>query len=166
VGDEEALEVVDRDGRPERVVTRAAMRAANLRHRAVYIVVRRADGAVLVHQRAAWKDIWPSRWDVAFGGVCAVGESWAQAAHRELAEETGVDAALVDLGPVVFESTATQVVGRVFGATHDGPFTFPDGEVADSAWIPAASLREWAATHELVDDSEAVVLPGLVGRAH
>jgi len=88
---DEAVEIVDLDGEPISVITRGAMRAANLRHRATYIVVAAPDGAVLVHQRAAWKDIWPSRWDVAFGGICDVAETWRDAAGRELAEEAGVE---------------------------------------------------------------------------
>jgi isopentenyldiphosphate isomerase len=155
----EPVEVVDPDGRVERVVTRAEMRAANLRHRATYVVVANARGDVLVHQRAPWKDIWPSRWDLAFGGVCGVGEDWADAAHRELAEEAGIDAALVDLGPLRYESDETQVVGRLYAATHDGPATFPDGEVVDHAWVPAGELSSWTASHVLVDDAAAVVLP-------
>jgi isopentenyldiphosphate isomerase len=162
---EEPVEVVDPDGRVERVVTRAEMRAGNLRHRATYIVVRNTDGNVLVHQRAPWKDIWPSRWDVAFGGICAVGESWPVAAERELAEESGLVAELTDLGPVRFENDATRVMGRVFEATAVDPAAavqFPDGEVVDHRWVPAAELKTWAASHELCDDSAAVVLPLLV----
>jgi 8-oxo-dGTP pyrophosphatase MutT (NUDIX family) len=139
------------------------MRAGTLRHRATYIVVRNRVGAVLVHQRAAWKDIWPSRWDVAFGGVCGVGESWVDAARRELAEEAGVDAPLVDHGPVVFESDDARLVGRCFSVVHDGPFRFVDGEVVDTAWVPAGELAAWTAAHPLCDDSAAVVLPALLG---
>jgi 8-oxo-dGTP pyrophosphatase MutT (NUDIX family) len=114
---------------------------------------------VLVHHRASWKDIWPSRWDIAFGGIAGVGESWSTAAARELAEEAGLQAELVDLGPVRFESDETRMVGRVYASVHDGPGTFPDGEVADHAWIPTGELAAWAAGHELCDDSAAVVLP-------
>ena len=164
---DELVEVVDPDGRVERVVKRAEMRAGNLRHRATYIEVRNVRGDVLVHQRAPWKDIWPSRWDVAFGGICDVGESWNVAAERELAEESGLVAELVDLGPVRFENEATRVVGRVFAAVAHDPAAavrFPDGEVVDHGWVAAAELPSWAATHELCDDSAAVVLPLLATR--
>ena len=158
----EPVEIVDPDGEPVGVTTRGRMRAANARHRATYIVVTAPDGAVLVHQRAAWKDIWPSRWDIAFGGICNVGEPWRAAAVRELAEEAGVvvDAeALVALGPVRFESSETRVVGQVYRVAHGGPFTFPDGEVVDFAWVPLHALATFASTHALCADSEAVVLP-------
>jgi isopentenyldiphosphate isomerase len=156
---DEPVECVDPDGRVERVVTRREMRAGNLRHRATFVVVHNARSDVLVHQRAAWKDIWPSRWDIAFGGICAVGESWADAAGRELLEEAGLEAPLVDLGPMRFESDETRVVGRVFVASHDGPGTFPDGEVVAHEWVPGEELAAWAADHPLCDDSAAVVLP-------
>jgi 8-oxo-dGTP pyrophosphatase MutT (NUDIX family) len=141
------------------------MRAGNLRHRATYIVVRNDQDDVLVHQRAPWKDIWPSRWDLAFGGICDVGETWAVAAERELAEESGLVAPLTEIGPVRFENDATRVVGRVFTAVAHDPAAavrFPDGEVVDHRWVPAAELASWAAGHELCDDSAAVVLPLLV----
>jgi len=165
---DEAVEVVDPDGRVERLVTRAEMRAGNLRHRSTYIVVRDDVGRVLVHQRADWKDIWPSRWDVAFGGICGVGEDWLTAAARELAEEAGLEGELVDLGPVRFENDRTRCVGRVFVTVATATPTFPDGEVVDHRWVAPDELATWAATHELCDDSAAVVLPllhDLVGRA-
>ena len=86
------------------VVSRAEMRRRNLVHRATYVMVFDSHGALLAHQRASWKDIWPSRWDLAFGGVCAVGEAWADAASRELVEEAGVVAPLRELSNVVFDS--------------------------------------------------------------
>ena len=66
---DELVEVVDADGNVERVVTRAEMRAQNLPHRNIAVVVQRSDGRLVVHQRADWKDVYPSLWDVAFGGV-------------------------------------------------------------------------------------------------
>ena len=128
---DELVEVVAPDGTVVDVVTRAAMRAGNLRHRCSYIVVR-SGARVLAHQRAAWKDVWPSHWDLAFGGVMAAGEDWRDGAARELAEEAGITVApdqLMELGPLAYESDLVRVVGRVYAVESVGPFTFADGEV-------------------------------------
>jgi len=94
----EPVEELDALGKPLRVVTRAEMRAGNLRHRAVYVLVLDRAGRLLAHRRADWKDVWPGRWDVAFGGVAGVGEAPLETARRELAEEAGVAAPLERLG--------------------------------------------------------------------
>ncbi len=156
----ELVEVVDADGTVTGVVTRAEMRAGRLRHRAVGVVVRRpGDGAVLVHRRAAWKDVWPSYWDIAFGGVCGVGEPWVDAAVRELAEEAGLDVDPADLEPLgagTYADADVDLVARTFAVRHGGPFAFPDGEVVEVAWVPVEEVRSWAAGRDVCPDSLAI----------
>jgi len=87
VGSEtELVDIVDDDDRVVATVTRAQMRAGRLQHRAVSIAVMSSDRRLLVHRRSDDKDLWPSMWDMAAGGVVAAGESYDAAAHRELAE--------------------------------------------------------------------------------
>jgi isopentenyldiphosphate isomerase len=162
----ELVEVVDPAGAVLQTVARSRMRAENLRHRAVYVAVRSRAGALLAHRRAEWKDVWPSRWDLAVGGVLGVGEEWRAAAIRELAEEVGVEAGpadLQDLGPGQFEDGEVRVVGYAYALTHDGPFTFPDGEVQAVRWLPFHGLDAWLAEHRglLCPDTLAIVLPYL-----
>lgn len=156
---DELVEEVDGAGRPVRAVSRAEMRRQNLLHRAVYVLVVDAAARLLVHRRASWKDVWPGRWDVAFGGVAAVGETASATATRELAEEAGVDGPLRHLGSGRYEDSEVRVVGEVFLASSDGPFTFADGEVVETARVPLADLPGWVASHEVCPDSVAVALP-------
>lgn len=156
---DERVEVVDEDGRVVDVVTRAEMRAGNLRHRAVYIAVVTTDGRLVVHRRASWKDVWPSRWDLAFGGVLAVGEAWEAAAWRELAEEAGIEAPLRHAGAGRYEDGEVRVVGEVYVATHDGPFRFADGEVDEVDYVPLDDLDAWLDGRPCCPDTVAVVVP-------
>ena len=149
----EPVEVVDETGAVLQVVTRAEMRAQRLRHRCVYIVVVDLDERLVVHQRALWKDVWPGRWDVAFGGVVGVGEEWGDAALRELEEEAGVQAGLQEIGGGAYDDFDVSVLGRVYLARHDGPFDFPDGEVVQADRIPLDDVEGWIAEHELCPDS-------------
>lgn len=158
--------MVDEAGAVLRVVTRAEMRAHNLRHRSTYVVVRTTAGAVVAHRRADDKDVWPGLWDLAFGGVAGVGEPWREAARRELAEEAGVSVAagdLVELAAGAYRDPHVAVVGRVYTVTHDGPYTCPDGEVVELALVPLGLLPDWLSEHPLCPDTWALVVPALLG---
>jgi isopentenyldiphosphate isomerase len=159
---DEPVEIVDEAGGVVGVTTRAAMRAGNLRHRSVAVVVVTTAGELVVHRRADWKDVWPGLWDMCFGGVVRVGESWATAAVRELAEEAGVQVAedaLVALGAGSYTDADVSEVSEVFLTRHDGPFRPADGEVVALDRVPLADLREWLSRHEVLPDSAVVVVP-------
>lgn len=158
----ELVEVVDDDDRVVDVVTRAEMRARRLQHRAVSIAVVSSDGRLLVHRRAPTKDVWPGMWDVAAGGVVAVGESYPDAARRELAEELGVQVApgdLVGLGRGRYADADVALVGRAFRTVHDGPFRFTDGEIAEVRWVTRVELDELLHRERFVPDNLVLVLP-------
>jgi isopentenyldiphosphate isomerase len=157
---EQLVEWVDDDGRVRGVVTRGRMRAGNLLHRAVSVVVRSNGGDVLVHRRAPWKDVWPGYWDLAVGGVVGVGESWPAAARRELAEEVGLEVVeLTDLGGFRYVDGSVAELARVFSVSSDGPFRFTDGEVTEVGWVPVDDLARWADDRAVCPDSLAGVLP-------
>lgn len=158
------VEHVDPDGSVIEVVSRSEMRSRTLRHRSVYVAVVDADGRLLVHKRADWKDVFPGAWDLAFGGVCDVGEDWATAAERELLEEAGVSARLVDRGSVTFEASDVALIGRLYVCVHDGPFTFDDGEVTETRWIPLDELDEFVDDHTVPPDSATIVTRAALGR--
>ena len=158
----ELVEEVDVDGTVLGVVTRAEVRARGIRHRTVFIAVLDGrDERLLVHRRAGWKDVWPDRWDLAFGGICAVGEPWAEAAERELAEEAGLVTPLTWVGEGTWEDVGVAEVAHVFTARTDDEPTCPDGEVAEVAWVAVADLPAWVAERPVCPDSVALVLPHL-----
>ena len=151
------VEHVDEHGEVIEIVSRAEMRERSLRHRCVYIAVLDHQDRLLCHKRADWKDVFPGAWDLAFGGVCDVGEDWLPSAHRELQEEAGVSGDLIDCGPVTFEAPGVALVGRLYACRHEGPFSFDDGEVVDTQWVPLTELAEFVASTTVPDDSAVVI---------
>ena len=165
---DEPVEVVDEHGTVERLVTRAEMRAGNLRHRSVAVVVLTSAGELVAHRRADWKDVWPGRWDVCFGGVTGVGEAWRDAGCRELAEEAGVrvdPSTLREMGRGTYADDAVSTYFRVYQAVHDGPFRPADGEVAELVLVPLAAVERWAEGRPLCEDSRAFIVPLIVALA-
>ena len=159
----ELVDVIDPDsGVVVAVAPRADVRARNLWHRSVFVVVRRADDTLVTHRRADWKDVWPGRWDCSFGGVVASGEDVERAAARELAEEAGVvDVALTHLGRGRYEDAQVREVGDVYLAEWDGPVEPSDGEVAALGSVARCGLDAWVASHRVVPDAVELVLPVL-----
>jgi len=163
----EPVEQLSPAGEVVAVVTRAEMRARNLLHRMVAVVVMRTSGRIVVHQRAPWKDVHPSKWDVAFGGVPAVGEPDLNAARRELAEEAGLDLAseqFIELASLDSADDHTRWIGRFYLVTTDDPVTPSDGEVAQFDEVSLEDLAIWAEQTPLCDDTLRVVVPLLLDR--
>jgi isopentenyldiphosphate isomerase len=156
---DELVEEVDEDGTVLRVVTRAQMRAELLRHRCTYVGVVDSQGRLLVHQRSADKEVFPSYWDVCAGGVCTAGESWDDSARRELAEELGITSPLEALGGGGWSGGGASLVGRVYLARSNGPFTVADGEVVQARFVDAAELDAMLAAEPFCPDSVELALP-------
>jgi 8-oxo-dGTP pyrophosphatase MutT (NUDIX family) len=157
---DELIDEVDVEDRVIAVVTRTRMRRERLRHRAVFIVVRTSDGAVLVHRRSPDKDLWPGRWDLAVGGVVSSGETPEMAASRELSEEIGVRGPVPRLiGTGAYDDPDVSLLGWIFTVTHDGPWTFDDGEVVEAEVVGLDGLEALLDQRLWVPDSLSLVLP-------
>lgn len=158
--DAELVEHVGLDGAVIGVVSRSQMRAENLCHRAVFIAVISSDEYLLVHRRSASKDIWPGWWDIAVGGVVAVGETYEDAARRELWEEIGISAGNIEyLCDGEYHDDSVHLVGRCFVVRSNGPFIFRDGEVKETRLVTPHQFALMRKEKQFLPDSLALILP-------
>lgn len=162
-GDVELVDIVDSDDRVIDTVPRSVMRCKVLRHRAVFILVRDSAGRVLIHRRSERKDIWPGWWDIAIGGVVAAGESYDDAARRELWEEAGIGAEPVFISSGEYQDTEVSLIGRCYEVCRDGEVEARDGEVAEFRWVPTEELRRLVTEERFLPDSLALLGPRLFG---
>lgn len=160
---DELVEHVDADGTVIGVVTRTRMRRENLRHRSVAVIVTNSRGELLVHRRADHKDVYPGWWDLAAGGVVGVGESYADAAVRELAEEFGIDADPVFVTAGHHDDVYAREICHVFRVLHAGPFRFDDGEVAEARFVMPHELAELLDHERFVPGSVRMIGPYIDG---
>jgi len=140
---DELVDIVDTQDRVVGQASRKEVRAGQLRHRSVYILVFNPTGQLFVHQRTTTKDIYPGYYDVAFGGVVGAGEAVDAAARRELREEAGVTS--VRLRRVLgfqFDDDSNHVNGTVYSATYDGLLDLQASEVAGGRWMDLDDVVE------------------------
>jgi isopentenyldiphosphate isomerase len=98
---DELLEVFDAKGRPTgHARSRREIHERGLWHLAFFCWIVTEAGNVVLQRRAAWKDVWPNRFDASAAGHVRFGENLAQAA-RELDEELGLVVDVAALEPVM-----------------------------------------------------------------
>ncbi|MFB6823126.1 NUDIX domain-containing protein [Streptomyces virginiae] len=150
---DEPVERVDDQDRVLGVVVgrRQAVREGWL-HRIAVTVCRDERGRILVHRRAEHLWRFPGLHEVVVGGAVAVGETYEQAASRELAEELGVHA----LPRLLFTFLNSNALSPHWLGVHevvvsDADAVVPDpDEVARHSWLTEPELRsallEWGFT--------------------
>ncbi len=115
---------------------RAELRSRGLIGRGTFILLFNAAGELCVHRRTLSKAVYPGYWDIAAGGMVAAGETYAQSAKRELAEELGIrDAVLRDHGRFFFDQPENRIWCAVFSAVSDAPLILQPEEVLEARFM-------------------------------
>jgi len=155
---EEIIQIVDRDNLEVEALPRRIMREQGLIHRACYILVFNEQRSLFLQKRTATKDLYPSCWDVAAGGVVLAGESYEESATRELAEELGVtDVSFTSLFDNYFEEEENRVWGRIFSCVHNGPFQLQKEEVASGCFMTVADIFKLSEKEKFTPDGIAIL---------
>lgn len=142
---EETVQIVDENNREVAAVSRWIMREQKLIHRASYILVFNKVGELFVQKRTLSKDVYPGYYDVAAGGVVLAGESYEDAAERELSEELGVEG--IRLKPCFdhyYEDENNRVWGRIYRCRHQGPFTLQEEEIESGGFMNVMQILDSA----------------------
>ncbi|MGC9453133.1 MAG: NUDIX hydrolase [Oceanipulchritudo sp.] len=140
----EIFDVVDAADRVIGTATRGEVHARGLLHRAVHILVRRANGDVFLQKRSKGKDSHPGKWDSSASGHLDSGESYGLAAVRELREELGITAESVRLiGALPASAETGNEFVRIYALSHEGPFVLHPDEIEEGRWISPEELESW-----------------------
>ena len=149
--------IVDEDDRLVGRARRAEVRARKLLHRGVAVLVRNSQGDIYVHRRTVSKDIFPGMYDVFIAGMVPYGESYEEAASRELNEELGVSG--TDLRPLfkhLYASSENPSWNAVFETVWDGAIVHEADEIDWGGFVPLDELDAKMASWSVVPDGNEV----------
>ncbi len=139
----EIFDIVDED---DRVIGRAPRADCHgnpaLIHRVSHVLVFNHRNQLLLQKRSRHKDIQPGRWDTSVGGHLEPGESYLDAAYREMREELGIDG--VPLTFLYHSKIRNEIESEnvaTYFARHDGVFQFPPEEIEEIRYWDAGEIE-------------------------
>jgi 16S rRNA (adenine1518-N6/adenine1519-N6)-dimethyltransferase len=142
---EERFPVVDKNDRVLRYAHRSKVHGNNLRHRAVHILIFNQADEVYLQQRSRWKDRHPLRWDSSAAGYVAYGESYDEAARRELQEELGAKACLKGILKLPASTWTDHEFIWLYRGEISGGLRPNTTEIETGAFFPPAIIDGWIA---------------------
>lgn len=142
---QELFPLVDEEGRVIGSAMRGECHDGSKRlHPVVHLHVFDSAGRLYLQQRPLWKDIQPGKWDTAVGGHVDFGEEIADALHREVREELGVEDFMPEfLLRYVFESDRERELVHVYKTVYEG-------EIHPSAELDGGRFWTLDEIHEVI----------------
>jgi len=140
---DEIFEIVDEDNNIIGTATRYQCHGnPELCHRTAHVIVLDKSGDILLQKRSKDKDIQPGKWDTAVGGHLMVGETFEQAAVREMNEELGIpfNQQITFLFNMKIRNEIESENVAVFSTVYPGPFTIQKSEIDEIKFWPVTEL--------------------------
>ena len=144
-----SIQIVDEHDRPVSAATIAEAQAHGLTHRIARIMVDDGAGNLLLQKRTDDRRLYPGRWDNSAAGHVDAGESYLEAAARELAEEIGLkNVSLEEIGSYYhegsFEGLILKRFNRVYRVTvlPSQHFDIQPEEVAAVEWFSLDKIKQ------------------------
>ncbi|MBL8122084.1 NUDIX domain-containing protein [Candidatus Saccharibacteria bacterium] len=158
------IDIVDENDVVIGTATKHDAQKKGLRHRVARVSLEDSYGNILLQKRRYDKELYPDCWDLAASGHLECGEAYLAAAKRELYEELGV---VADLMEVKYYQTSGQTGWRRLNRSNklykgvipaETTFCLQADEVAEVRWVTVAELRKLLKNHpgEIADGLQEV----------
>lgn len=139
----EIFDVVDAADRVVGQKPRSLVHRLGLRHRAIHLLLFNARGELFLQKRSLSKDLNPGLWDSSCSGHLHAGETYEQAAGRELSEELGLTES-IPLRPLCKLAAGRETGNEfiwVYRGECDGPFVLDPEEISEGRFLAIPSLE-------------------------
>jgi len=157
----EILDIVNDDNEIVGSASYDEIYSKRLNHRIVHVLVFNSNGEVFLQRLSASKKFCPGHWGTSAGGHVKSGESYEQAAERELKEELGVSLKLDQIHESAYDHYKMRKFLQVFRAVSEGPFILDQNESSEGKWFSINDLRDMVKKHELIHPELAHIIEKL-----
>lgn len=141
---DEVFEVFDADDRHVGFSTRGECHSLNGKiHRCSHILIVDDEGRILVAERSDLKDVSPGLYGCSVSGHPLPGETYREAAERELREELpGTEAHLEEVGWFRKYTRTDRENSMLYVARHSGPFAFNPEEIKSLEFMEPEKITQ------------------------
>ncbi|MBT4124186.1 MAG: NUDIX domain-containing protein [Candidatus Pacebacteria bacterium] len=119
-------------------------------HRSIGIVLTNSLNQVLLQKRSEHKDTYPEFWTLSASGHVTYGQTYKQAAEREVEEELGIKTSLEFVSKKLQTYVDEQEYSAIFsGVIEEKPSKFDRTEVSKVEWVDIDKLLEFIKNHDV-----------------
>jgi isopentenyl-diphosphate delta-isomerase len=154
---EELFDLVNSQDRVIGQATRGECHSdSQLRHRGVLVLVFNSQNRLWLQKRSITKDLYPGNWALSATGHVTSGQSYQEAAQKELEEELGVKVKQADLHfvqKVSYQTKKESEFDAIFLTRHNGPFRLNQDEITTGLW------SDWESIGRQIQKKRLIVTP-------
>ncbi|MBI3109478.1 diphosphomevalonate decarboxylase [Candidatus Daviesbacteria bacterium] len=140
---EEIFIVVDRSDRVIGYEPRSICHQKRLLHRTVAVIVFNDKGEVLLQKRSMNVDTNPGLYTLSATGHVSQGETYLEAAKKELLEELGIKSKLLKFETKIVKDFPHYEMQSFYSTYSNGPFKFPKKDIEKLEFIPISKLPDF-----------------------
>jgi isopentenyldiphosphate isomerase len=155
---EEEMDMISEENEVIGTMTRFEALKSNLLHRCVIVMVFNEGGEIFLQKRAKSKQLFPGKYDFSCSGGVMKGETYEDAAERELKEELGIDAPLNFVESVRYKDSKTNYIGHIYALSYDGKIKIDKKEIESGKFVSEMELKTMVANGLLSPDAKEILI--------
>lgn len=141
--EEEYLYVVNENDEVLGRAARSSCHREGLIHRSVYVIVINGRGEIFLQKRSMKKELYPGYYACSATGHVEYGESYDEAAKREMKEELGIEEApLKEICKFKCFSDEEREISVLYLCRYDGQIKPNAEEISDGEFLSTKDVRE------------------------
>jgi isopentenyl-diphosphate delta-isomerase type 1 len=118
-------------------------------HRTIGLLVYNSKGEILLQKRSKTKDLNPGMWAIGVGGHVTKGQTYDEAAFREMKEELGIKTEIQPIKIWLMETDQEKEMAMLYQAIYEGPYHVDPSEVEEVKYFSKRILRQSYNDHTL-----------------
>lgn len=139
---EDLVIVVDANDNILDYLPRAESHKSGLLHRTIGIIILNDKDEILLQKRSENKDTFPGMYTISASGHVDKGESYDQAAEREIQEELGIKIDLKFLKRIINDHPEHRQMQTFYLSRSNGPFKIQNEEIDEAKFFSIDKIKE------------------------